>query len=413
MKFSVSDFPIINSKSCVYLDSAATSLKPQSVIDAISEYYTHYSANVHRGMYSMSERATEEYESTRDVVATFINAQSSDEIIFTRNATEAINLVAYSLGREIVQEGDEIVTSVIEHHANFVPWQQLAFACGADFKVIDCDENGDLDIFTAGKVNLKGIITQKTKLVALQHVSNVLGTIHPIEDIIKEIRNQNPKTIIVVDAAQSVPHMSVDVQKLDCDFLAFSSHKMCGPTGVGVLWGKKNILETMQPFMFGGDMIDEVFIDRTTFAKVPHMFEAGTPHIAGVIGLKAAIAYLMKQDMPKLLSHEQMLASLLSKELHNTFGKKVEILGEHSRFPKVGVVSFTLKDCHPHDIAGILSEHSVCIRAGHHCAMPLHNRLHVKSSSRASMYMYSTEEDLSQFMKAIRAAYTLLTGETV
>ena len=290
MKFSVSDFPIINSKSCVYLDSAATSLKPQSVIDAISEYYTHYSANVHRGMYSMSERATEEYESTRDVVATFINAQSSDEIIFTRNATEAINLVAYSLGREIVQEGDEIVTSVIEHHANFVPWQQLAFACGADFKVIDCDENGDLDIFTAGKVNLKGIITQKTKLVALQHVSNVLGTIHPIEDIIKEIRNQNPKTIIVVDAAQSVPHMSVDVQKLDCDFLAFSSHKMCGPTGVGVLWGKKNILETMQPFMFGGDMIDEVFIDRTTFAKGPHMFEAGTPHIAGVIGLKAAIA---------------------------------------------------------------------------------------------------------------------------
>lgn len=404
-------FPLLKNDSVTYLDSAATSLKPQSVIDAISEYYSQYSANVHRGMYAMSEKATEEYESTRKVVADFINAPSSDEIVFTKNATEAINLIAYSLGREIVQEGDEIVTTVLEHHANFVPWQQLAFASGADFKVIDCDKNGDLDIFTAGKVNLKGIITQKTKIVAIQHVSNVLGTIHPIEDIIKEIRRQNPKTIIVVDAAQSVPHIPVDVQKLDADFIVFSAHKMCGPTGVGVLWGKKTLLDSMLPFMFGGDMIDEVFIDRTTFAQVPHRFEAGTPDIAGVIGLKAAVRYLQSHDMPALLAHEHKLAQLLINELHNSFGKKVEILGEHSKFPKVGVVSFTLKDCHPHDVAGILSEHSVCIRAGHHCAMPLHNRLHVKSTSRASMYMYSTEEDITQFMNAVKAAYTLLTGK--
>lgn len=413
MKNYQSDFPLLSNSGSVYLDSAATSLKPQSVIDAMNEYYIHYSANVHRGMYALSEQASEEYESTRQVVADFLHAPTSDEIIFTRNTTESINLIAYSLGRAIVNEGDEIVTTVIEHHANFVPWQQLAFANGADFKVIDCDDNGDLDIFSNGKVNLNGIITKKTKIVALQHVSNVLGTIQPIEEIIKEIRRQNPKTIVVVDAAQSVPHISVDVKKLDCDFLVFSAHKMCGPTGVGVLWGKKALLDTMQPFMFGGDMIDEVFIDRTTFAKVPHIFEAGTPNIAGVIGLKAAVIYLQNQDMSALLQHEQALAKLLLRDLHNAFGNKISILGDGSKFSKVGVVSFTLKDCHPHDIAGILSEQSICIRAGHHCAMPLHNRLHVQSSSRASMYLYSAEKDVICFMKALKAAYTLLTGKKV
>lgn len=407
------DFPLLKNQSVTYLDSAATSLKPQRVIDAMNEYYTHYSANVHRGMYALSEQASEEYEITRQVVADFLHAPSSDEIIFTRNTTESINLIAYSLGRAIVNEGDEIVTSVIEHHANFVPWQQLAFANGADFKVIDCDDNGDLDIFDNGKVNLDGIITNKTKIVALQHVSNVLGTVHPIEEIIKEIRRQNPKTIVVVDAAQSVPHISVDVKKLDCDFLVFSAHKMCGPTGVGVLWGKKALLDTMQPFMFGGDMIDEVFIDRTTFAKVPHIFEAGTPNIAGVIGLKASMKYLQSQDRSALLIHEQALAKLLAHDLHKAFGNKISILGEGSKFSKVGVISFTLKDCHPHDIAGILSEHSVCIRAGHHCAMPLHNRLHVQSSSRASMYLYSTEKDVVRFMEALKSAYTVLTGKKI
>ena len=410
MKSFADDFPVLEDTSLVYLDSAATSLKPLSVIDAMDQYYRRYSANIHRGMYGLSERASEEFEETRQVVADFINAPSPDEIVFTRNATESVNLIAYSLGREIIGAGDEIVTTVLEHHANFVPWQQLAFANGADFKVIDCDDNGDLDIFDAnGAVQLEGVITEKTKLVAIQHVSNVLGTIQPLKAIIQAIRTLNPKTIVVVDAAQSVPHLSLDVQDMDADFLVFSGHKMCGPTGVGVMWGKKAHLEGMSPFMYGGDMIDEVFIDRTTYNSVPHIFEAGTPDIAGVIGLKAAIRYLEASDMSAVHHHEQRLVKHTCEALHQKFGDAISILGEGSRQESVGVVAFTLVGCHPHDIAGILSENSVCIRAGHHCAMPLHTRLGVNASSRASMYMYTSDQDIEVFLSALSKAYSLLT----
>ena len=406
-----SDFPILSQKNkLTYLDSAATSLKPQAVIDAMDEYYTSYSANIHRGLYPLSERASAEYEETRQVIADFIGARSEDEIIFTRNATESVNLVAYSYGREHVQKGDEIVTTVIEHHANFVPWQQLAFGTGADFKVIDITDQGDLNIFDKnGKLQLQDVITPKTKIFACNYVSNVLGTVQPVKDIIKAVRAINPEVIILIDAAQAVPHLEVNVQDLDCDFLVFSAHKMCGPTGVGVLWGRQDLLENMSPFLFGGDMINEVHIDKSVWATVPHKFEAGTPDIAGVIGLKAAVKYLQDVGLEKISKHEDELASYTREKLHEAFGNALSIVGEYSRLPHVGVVAFTIRGCHPHDIAGILAEEQICIRAGFHCAMPLHTRLGAKATSRASFYLYSTQEDADLFVSKLKNAYSVLT----
>ena len=405
------DFPIFtNLPELVYLDSTATSLKPQSVLNAINDYYTRYTSNIHRGIYKISEKATDEYEETRSVIAQFIHALSQEEVIFTRSTTESINLVAYSLGRKILNKGDEVVITIMEHHSNFVPWQQLAFEIGADLKIIDIDESGELR-FEIGKsgLNLQGTITKKTKILALTYVSNVLGTINPLKEIIRAARRINPKIVVVIDAAQAAPHLSIDVTDLDCDFLAFSSHKMCGPTGMGVLWGRMELLRDMFPFNYGGDMIEEVYIDKTMFREPPYKFEAGTPHIAGVIGLKAAIRYLQSIGLNEIHDHEQGLVRYAMDSLKKTFSDALDILGPANPQDRVGVIAFTLKGCHPHDVAHILDEKNIAIRVGFHCAMPLHERLNVPASSRASFYLYTTQEDIDVFVQELQHVYSLLT----
>lgn len=404
------DFPLLsNHPDLTYLDSAATALKPQSVIDRMTEYYSSYSANIHRGLYALSEKASSEYEETRQVVADFIHASSSDEIIFTRNATESINLIAYALGREVVDPGDTVVSTIIEHHANFIPWQQLAFQNDAEFKVIDCTDTGELDIYNKqGHIDLADIVTEKTRFFALSYVSNVLGTIQPVKEIIKAVRAINPKTLIVIDAAQALPHMPVDVQDLDCDFLVFSSHKMCGPTGVGVLWGKAAILDHMPPFLFGGDIIREVRIEETVFAQAPYRFEAGTPDIAGVIGLKAAVRYLQGVGMEKIYAHEQNLAHILLGSLTSAFGDALTTLGAKSSAPRLALAAFELDGCHPHDVAALLDEQGIAVRAGNHCAMPLHTRLKAHATTRASLYLYNSEDDIEKLTLALQKAQKIL-----
>lgn len=396
------DFPIFkNIPNLVYLDSTATSLKPKIVIDKIVEYYEKYSGNVARGLYEISEKATEEYEATRRIVAHFINAPSAEEIIFTRGTTESVNLVCYSLGREILGPGDEIVTTVMEHHSNFVPWQQLAFEIGADFKVADVTDDGKL-------VDLSGVITKKTKILTLTYVSNVLGTINPIKEISAAAKKINPNIIIFVDAAQAVPHMKIDVADLGCDFLAFSSHKMLGPTGVGVLWGRREILEKMFPFNYGGEMIREVYIDKTIFKEIPHKFEAGTPHIDGVVAFKAAIKYLLDIGFERIRHHEVALTKYCLKRLQEELGGDVKILGPMDEHIKGGVVAFGFGNFHPHDIAQILSDNGVAVRAGNHCAMPLHTRYGLTASVRASFYIYNCREDIDKLIEGLKKVKKIL-----
>lgn len=396
-------FPIFkNQPALIYLDSTATSLKPQIVIDKIREYYEKYSANVFRGIYPMSEKATVEFEETRGVVAKFINANKSEEIIFTRNATESLNLLAYSLGRKIVESGDEIVTTIMEHHSNFVPWQVLATENGATFKVIDIDDEGYLTI------NWNEVITKKTKILALTYVSNVLGTINPIKKIIADVKKINPKIIVIVDAAQAVPHMKIDVIELGADFIVFSSHKMLGPTGVGVLWGKENILQEMYPFMYGGDMIDEVFIDHTTYKNTPHKFEAGTPAIGEVIAFKEAMKFLEKVGMDKIRDHEKKLTDFAINQLIDTFGKEIIIYGPKNVEDRGGIISFSFGKFHPHDIAQILADSGVCVRAGHHCAMPLHTCLKIPATVRASFYIYNDESDVEKLVEGLKKVQKIL-----
>ncbi len=391
------DFPIFkNIASLVYLDSTATSLKPKSVIEKEVEYYEKYSANVFRGVYKISEKATEEYEKTREIVAKFISAKKPEEVIFTRSTTECLNLVAYSMGRKIVEAGDEIVTTIMEHHSNFVPWQQLALENGATFKVIDVTDEGYLQIG-----NLDQIITKKTKILTLTYVSNVLGTINPLKEIVKTVKSINPKVIVVVDAAQAVPHMKVNVQELGCDFLAFSSHKMLGPTGVGVLWGRYELLEEMFPFNYGGEMIQEVYIDRTVFKLPPHKFEAGTPHIAGIVALKEAINYLEKIGMERIRKHEIEILEYALNHLLSQFKGMIQILGPNEARKKSGIIAFTFDKFHPHDVAQILDEDDICIRVGHHCAMPLHERLTINASCRASFYIYNSKDDVDKLIKGL------------
>lgn len=396
------DFPIFkNHPGLVYLDSAATSLKPQVVIDKIVEYYEKYGANVARGLYPISEKATEEYEETRQIVAKFINAKS-EEIIFTRGTTESVNLVCYSLGREILGRGDEIVTTIMEHHSNFVPWQQLAFEVGADFKIVDVDDNGKL-LFETNK-----LITKKTKILTLTYVSNVLGTINPIKKIVVEARKINPKIIIFVDAAQAAPHMKIDVAGLGCDFLAFSSHKMLGPTGVGVLWGKKEILAKMFPFNYGGEMIREVRIDQTTFKDIPHKFEAGTPDISGVIAFKEAIKYLENIGFENIHENDLDLAKFCIERLQAEFGDKVKFLGPSVGSRETGIVAFTFGRFHAHDVAQILGDAGICLRAGHHCTMPLHKVMNIPASLRASFYIYNCREDIDKLVDGLRKVKKIL-----
>ena len=402
-------FPIFKHQpGLVYLDSTATSLKPKIVIDKINEYYSEYSANVFRGIYPMSEKATAEFEETRGVVSKFINANNSQEIIFTRNATESLNLLAYSLGRKIINPGDEIVTTIMEHHSNFVPWQVLAEEVGATFKIIDIDEDGNLEFKIQNSELLKQIITKKTKILTLTYVSNVLGTINPIKEIISTAKSINPNIIAIIDAAQATPHLKIDVQDLGADFIVFSSHKMLGPTGVGVLWGKEKILKDMYPFMYGGDMIDEVYVDRTTFKDVPHKFEAGTPAIGEVIAFKESIKFLEKIGMNNILEHEKKLTDFAINRLIDTFGQSIKIYGPKKIEDRGGIISFSFDKFHPHDIAQILADQGICVRAGHHCAMPLHTRLKVQATVRASFYIYNDAKDVEKLVEGLKKVKNIL-----
>lgn len=408
------DFPIfLKNPKLTYLDSTATSLKPASVIKKLSQYYTDYSANVHRGIYALSEKATEEFEKSRTSVAQFINADRPEEVIFTRSTTESLNLIAYSLGRDIVKENDEVVTTQMEHHSNFVPWQVLASENGAVFKVIGVTKDGYLNIVspndnqTVSMRDLASVINKRTKILALTYISNVLGTINPLKNIIKAVKKINPHVIVIVDAAQAVPHQKVDVQDLGCDFLAFSSHKMLGPTGVGVLWGRYELLDSMFPFQYGGEMIAEVGIEETVFKKPPYKFEAGTPHIAGVIGLQESIRYLETIGLENIQNHEKEIVEYAIKSLNQEFGKSIQILGPLIPEHKAGIIAFTLENVHPHDIAQILDESNIAVRAGHHCAMPLHKALNVVASARASFYIYNSKEDVDTLIEGLKNAVTL------
>ncbi len=398
------DFPqlarTINGKSLVYLDSTATALKPRSVIAKEHEYYSRYSANIFRGIYKISEEATAAYEASREKIAKFIHAPTSEEVIFTRNTTEAINLLAYSWGRLYTAAGDEIATTIMEHHSNFVPWQQLTAENGLVLRIWNVDGNGQLDLQDLDKV-----ITRKTKLLAIAAVSNVLGTINPIREIVKSVKKINPQCLVLVDAAQAVPHLPVDVTNWGADFVAFSGHKMLGPTGVGVLWGKKEWLEQLPPFMYGGEMISEVRVDKTIFKTLPHKFEAGTPHIAGVIGLGAAVDYLTRLGIDQVRHHEQEIVQYALKQLAQIKG--IIIYGPKEVRLRGGVVAFTLKNAHAHDIAQILDEDNICIRSGNHCAMPLHLYLGVGATARASFYLYNTPSDVDALVRGLEKTYAI------
>lgn len=396
MKKYKKDFPIFQkNKDLVYLDSASTSQKPKIVVDSILEYYQTYNANIKRGIYPLAEKATETVEKVRGKVAEFINAKHKEEIIFVRNTTEAINLVAYSMSHNI-KRGDSIVSTIMEHHSNFVPWQQLAKIKAAKFEVMDFGENFQFppaNWRTSSKI-------KNAKLLAITHVSNVLGTINPIKEIIIEVKKINPQILVIVDAAQSVSHMKVDVQELGCDFLAFSGHKMMAATGIGVLYGKKELLEKMQPFLYGGEMIREVNIQNTTFANIPDKLEAGTPDIAGIVSLGAAIEYIKSTDIENIQKHEKRLIQYAIQELKKMGG--VTIYGPQNIEKRGGVISFNINGVHPHDIAQILGDVNVCIRAGHHCAMPLHKRLGIHASARISFYLYNDESDIDSFIKGLK-----------
>lgn len=390
------DFPLLQAyPELIYLDSTATSLKPQSVLDKEDEYYRNYCANIFRGIYKISEKATSEYEEVREKVAQFIHAVDSREIVFVRNATEAINLVMSAWGDVNFHKGDEIVTTVMEHHANFVTWQQLAKRKQATLYIVPITTDGKLD-----ENDLLRHVTARTKLVAITHVSNVLGTINPVKKLVAAIKKKNPSCLVLVDGAQSAPHMAVNVNDLGCDFYVFSSHKMLGPTGVGVLWGKYDILNTMQPYQYGGEMIQAVYPDRSEFKDAPYKFEAGTPHIAGVIGLGAAIDYLTALGLGNVRQHEIELVDYALTQLRQIDG--LTIYGPQQSKDRGGVVAFTMQKAHAHDIAQILDSNNICVRSGHHCAMPLHLYLKIASTARASFYVYTTKKDIDALVKGLQ-----------
>lgn len=398
------DFPILKrkingNKVLVYLDNAATTQKPVSVINAILDYYTNYNSNIHRAVHQMAEEATLAFESTRQKVAKFINARLADEIIFTRNATEAINLVSYSWGRSNVSKNDIIVITEMEHHSNIVPWQILAEEKGAIVEYIGVDNDGYLDMTQYEEI----IQSNKVKLVSISQMSNVLGTIVPIEKIITKAHNKGIP--VLVDGAQSVPHMPVDVQRMKCDFMVFSAHKMLGPTGVGVLYVKREILDKMKPFIGGGDMIKEVHKHGTIYNDLPYRFEGGTPNIADVIGFGSAIDYLNKVSMDKVRQHEIDITSYAIKAVTDVKG--VTLYGPPNPNHRGGVVSFNISDIHPHDLATIMNEQGVAIRSGHHCAQILMERLGVSATSRTSFYIYNTKEEVDIFINALNYARRL------
>lgn len=387
-------FPIlqqeINGHPLVYLDNAATSQKPRVVIDAVKHYYEWENSNVHRGVHTLGSRATDAYEGAREKVARFINAKSTEEIIFTRGTTTALNLVASSYARSICGPGDEIVLTEMEHHSNLIPWQQAALAVGATLKYIPIQPDGSITLEDVEKT-----VTDRTKVVAIAYVSNVMGVVHPVKEI-AEIAHRHG-AVIVVDGAQSTPHMKVDVQDLDCDFYALSGHKMCAPTGIGALYGKKALLEEMDPIEFGGEMINDVGLYESNWKEIPWKFEGGTPIISGAVGLGAAIDFLEEIGMDEIARHESQLAKYAMNRLSEIEG--ISLYGPRER--EVGLVTFNLGDVHPHDVATVLDAQGIAIRAGHHCCQPLMRWLKVSSTARASFYLYNTEEEVDQLVNAL------------
>lgn len=386
-------FPIldqkVNGKQLVYFDSAATSQKPIQVIETLERYYKEYNSNVHRGVHTLGTKATDAYEGAREKVRKFINAKSMEEIIFTRGTTTALNTVAASYGLENVKEGDEIVISYMEHHSNIIPWQQVAKKTGATLKYLPLQPDGTISIEDARQT-----ITTNTKIVSIMYVSNVLGTINPVKEI-GAIAHENG-AIMVVDGAQSTPHMKVDVQDLNCDFYALSAHKMCGPTGIGVLYGKKELLNNMEPIEFGGEMIDFVDLQESTWKELPWKFEAGTPIIGNAIGLGAAIDFLEEIGLDNIEKHEHELAQYALERLSEVDG--VTIYGPKHR---AGLVTFNIEDVHPHDVATVLDVEGIAVRAGHHCAQPLMKWLKASSTARASFYLYNTKEEIDTFVESL------------
>jgi cysteine desulfurase/selenocysteine lyase len=399
-------FPIFQSQpDMVYLDSAATTLKTQSVIDKITSYYRDYSSNIHRGLYPIAEKASAEYEASRQTIANFINAKGSEEIIFTKGATEALNLLASSLSNSVIKPGAEVLTTIVEHHANFVPWQQATTKNGAKFSVITFDplRATKEEILEAFRVR----VTKETAILSFTHVSNVLGLVLPAKEIIGIARSINPQIIIILDACQSIQHIPIDVQVLDVDFLVFSGHKIFGPTGVGVLYGQYNKLDKLPPYQFGGDMIEEVTLEKTTFAKLPNKFEAGTPPIAEVIGLGAAIQFVQKIGLKTIESQSQKVRQYALNKLRDAFGSQIHIYtNDVARFS--GVISFNLEGCHPHDVAQIVGEQGICIRVGHHCAQPLHTYLDLPATCRMSLSIYNEEEEIDKLVTSLKNVIEVL-----
>ena len=392
------DFPLLENNMITYLDSGATSQKPIQVINRVQEFYERYNANPHRGAYNLSIEATEVYENTRKEIAKFINTRFSEEIIFSKNATESLNLIAYSYGMENVKQDDEIVLSIMEHHSNLVPWQKVAKAKGAKLNYMYINKD-----FELSEEEIKSKITDKTKIVGITHVSNVLGTINNIKEIIKYAHKKG--AVVVVDLSQSIPHFEIDVQDLDCDFAVFSGHKMLAPLGIGVLYGKREILNKMEPFIMGGDMIEYVYEQYTTFAPLPNKFEAGTQNVEGVVGLGAAIEYIKNIGYKTIHELEEEVLLYARQEL-----SKLEYLDLYLT-PNIknhsGVISFNIKGVHPHDVASILDSYGVCVRSGNHCAQPLLRYMGLDSTCRASFYFYNTKEDVDKLVSSLNKAYEM------
>ena len=392
------DFPLLMGRNITYLDSGATTQKPKFVIDKIEEYYKKYNANIHRGAYTLSQETTEIYENTRLKIANFINARYPEEIIYTKNATESLNLIAYSYGMNNINKDDEICISIMEHHSNLVPWQKVSQVKDAKLTYMYINEN-----FEISDEEIESKITDKTKIVGITHVSNVLGTINNIEKIIKYAHKKG--AVVIIDASQSIPHMKIDVQKLDADFLVFSAHKMLAPMGLGILYGKREILNKMDPFLFGGDMIEYVYEQKTTYASLPNKFEAGTQNVEAVVGLGAAIDYIEKIGYEKIQEIEKEVVDYAISEL-----KKLDFVTLYcTSNPKnhSSVISFNINGVHPHDVASILDSENVCVRSGNHCAQPLMRYLGIDSTCRASFYLYNTKEDVDALVNALNKAYNM------
>lgn len=392
------DFPLLQNSKITYLDSGATSQKPLQVIHAVQEFYEKYNANPHRGAYTLSMEATEIYENIRQKIAHFINSKHTEEIIFSKNATEALNLLAYSYGMENLKNGDEIVLSIMEHHSNLVPWQKVSKVTGANLKYMYIGSD-----FEIADEEIETKITDQTKIVGITHVSNVLGTINNVKKIIKHAHKKG--AVVIVDASQSIPHMKIDVQDLDCDFLVFSGHKMLAPLGIGVLYGKRELLNQMNPFLMGGDMIEYVYEQETTFAPLPNKFEAGTQNVEGVIGLGAAIDYIEKIGYDTIQEIEKEIVSYARQELSKLDYLTLYLTPNEANHS--GVISFNIKGVHPHDVASILDSQNVCIRSGNHCAQPLMRFLGIDSTCRASFYFYNDKEDVDRLVWALKKAYEM------